>query len=491
MNTQKDPNAKEGMRIKLISMVDDPNPIPAGMEGTIILIDDMGVIHVNWDNGRRLGVIYGVDEYILEPALENVFDKISEDDSGKKAVKTAIKKTPSVVNKSMPSTTKMPSDIKGSIKKSGIKTDKVTKNFKSANIPDVKVESEEDITEITGAGGAGGATSSGPYVGPMGATKPTFGAGPLTSTGVAKPGPLHPKKKKKKIKENVFTKADLVKEITNMQDSGIDDTNKESWADKNSDGWRWNDTPLFEEGEIVDPLAKMKTTWDDSHLDISKDWDKVQKLKKEDLLRMVNNRINESKKGVKVDLEKGDEILTGKFKNRKDTVKKIGKNKENQPTVNDKPMLKFKIPKLKEKEVKEEEQPIEEETTFGSVFPGGNFPVVPAFAAQKGQWRTAKKPIWKGGKIVQKVENSGVLNPVNEANTVKYNPQGKIVKIKKKCTKFPYCSQGAVDKPLNLSNTITEPGSYVEEQLMKNVHEVAMMTGKSFQEVYNIIKKSL
>jgi hypothetical protein len=83
------------------------------------------------------------------------------------------------------------------------------------------------------------------------------------------------------------------------------------------------------------------------------------------------------------------------------------------------------------------------------------------------------------------------LNPVNEANTVKYNPQGKIVKIKKKCTKFPYCSQGAVDKPLNLSNTITEPGSYVEEQLMKNVHEVAMMTGKSFQEVYNIIKKSL
>ena len=116
--------------------------------------------------------------------------------------------------------------------------------------------------------------------------------------------------------------------------------------------------------------------------------------------------------------------------------------------------------------------------------------MVPAFAAQKGQWRTAKKPIWKGGKIVQKVENSGVLNPVNEVNTVKYHPQGKIPKIKKKCTKFPYCSQGAVDNPLNISNKVTEPGTYVE-QLMKNIHEVAKQTGKSFQEVYNIVKKSL
>ena len=488
MNTQKDLNAKEGMRIKLTSMVDDPNPIPAGTEGTIILVDDAGIIHVKWDNGRTLGVIPGVDEYVLEPALENIFDKINEGDT-QKAVKDAIKKTPSIVNKSMPKPVKMSSTVKSSMKSSGIKAGQVTKNFKSANIKDVTVESEKEIQEITGAGGAGGATSSGPYVGPMGATKPTFGAGPLTSTGVAKPGPLHPnKKKKKKVKENIFTKADLVKEITNMQDTGIDDTNKESWADKNSDGWKWNDTPIFEGGEITDLLAKMNTTWDDEHLDISKEWDKVQKLKKEDLLRMVKNRINESKKGVKVDLEKGDEILTGKFKNRKDTVKKIGKNKENQPTVNDKPMLKFKISKLKEKEVKEEEQPIEEETTFSSVFPGGNFPVVPAFAAKKGQWRTAKKPIWKGGKIVQKVENSGVLNPVNEANTVKYNPQGKIVKIKKKCTKFPYCSQGAVDNPLNISDKVTEPGSYVEEQLMKNIHEVAKQTGKSFQEVYNIVK---
>ena len=56
---------------------------------------------------------------------------------------------------------------------------------------------------MTGAGGAatGAPSSSGAYVGPMGATKPTFGVGPLTSKGVAKPGPLHSKKKRKKLKK--------------------------------------------------------------------------------------------------------------------------------------------------------------------------------------------------------------------------------------------------------------------------------------------------
>ena len=429
MNSQKDPHAKEGMRIKLISMDDDPNPIPAGMKGTIILVDDMGVIHVNWDNGRRLGVVPGADEYMLEPDLENVFDKINEGMSSSAAIKSAIKKTSSSVNTSMPKPVKVSSSISSSLKSSGIKTGQVSKNFKSANIKDVKVESEQDLEETTGAGGAGGGTSSGPYVGPMGATKPTFGKGPLNKkTGVAKPGPLHPKN------ENIFTKNQLVKEITYMKDH--------------------------------------------------------QKLKKEDILRMVKNRLDEVKKGVTIDLEHGDEILTGRFKNRKEKVKSIGKNDKNQPTVNKKPMLKFKIPKLNPKEEIKKEENIEETTTFGSVFPGGNFPVVPAFAAKKGEWRTAKKPIWKGGKIVQQVENSGVLNPVNEANKVKYNPQGKIVKIKKKCTKFPYCSQGAVDNPLNISNKVTEPGTYVE-QFYKNIHEVALETGKTFDEVYQMVKQRL
>jgi len=268
--TEKDPNAKEGMRIKLISMIDDPNPIPTGTLGTISLIDDAGIIHVKWDNGRRLGVIPGVDEYMLEPDLENVFDKINEE-SITKDFKAAVKKIPSEIQKSMPKmNTKPSSSVGGELKKLGIKTGQVTKNFKKANIKDIKVESEEEDTDYMEGGYA---AAVGAYVGPMGATKPTFGAGPLTSKGVAKPGPLHPKKekKRKKVKENIFTKSQLMKEVTNMQDSGIDDTNKEAWADKNSDGWRWNDEPVFDKGKIIDPLAKMDITWDDENLDISKD----------------------------------------------------------------------------------------------------------------------------------------------------------------------------------------------------------------------------
>lgn len=52
-----------GKRIKLISMRGDYDPIEPGTEGTIKYIDDAGTIHVNWDNGRRLGVIPNFDKY--------------------------------------------------------------------------------------------------------------------------------------------------------------------------------------------------------------------------------------------------------------------------------------------------------------------------------------------------------------------------------------------------------------------------------------------
>ena len=53
-------------RIKLISMNEDPNPVESGTMGTIVNVGG-GVINVEWDNGRRLGVVEGVDEYeILE-----------------------------------------------------------------------------------------------------------------------------------------------------------------------------------------------------------------------------------------------------------------------------------------------------------------------------------------------------------------------------------------------------------------------------------------
>ena len=48
---------------------------------------------------------------------------------------------------------------------------------------------------------------------------------------------------------------------------------------------------------------------------------------------------------VTIDLQVGDMILTGKFKNKRDIVKSIGVDGLGQPTVNGKPMLKFRIEK--------------------------------------------------------------------------------------------------------------------------------------------------
>lgn len=53
---------KAGMRIELIEM-DDPQAPPAGTYGTIIAVDDIGSLIVNWDNGCGLNAIPGKDKF--------------------------------------------------------------------------------------------------------------------------------------------------------------------------------------------------------------------------------------------------------------------------------------------------------------------------------------------------------------------------------------------------------------------------------------------
>ena len=49
---------------------------------------------------------------------------------------------------------------------------------------------------------------------------------------------------------------------------------------------------------------------------------------------------------MNIDLQIGDTILTGRFKNKKIVVKEFGVDDKGQPTVNGRPMLKFRIKKL-------------------------------------------------------------------------------------------------------------------------------------------------
>ena len=53
---------KAGMRIELIEM-DDTQAPPAGTSGTIIAVDDIGSLIVNWDNGSGLNAIPGKDRF--------------------------------------------------------------------------------------------------------------------------------------------------------------------------------------------------------------------------------------------------------------------------------------------------------------------------------------------------------------------------------------------------------------------------------------------
>ena len=49
-----------GRRVELIKMNDRQAP-PPGTKGTVVCVDDIGTIHVQWDNGSSLGVTFGED----------------------------------------------------------------------------------------------------------------------------------------------------------------------------------------------------------------------------------------------------------------------------------------------------------------------------------------------------------------------------------------------------------------------------------------------
>nr|DAP89909.1 MAG TPA: protein of unknown function (DUF4314) [Bacteriophage sp.] len=49
-----------GTRVELVQM-DDPQAPPIGTKGTVIGVDDIGSIVVDWDNGCDLSVAYGED----------------------------------------------------------------------------------------------------------------------------------------------------------------------------------------------------------------------------------------------------------------------------------------------------------------------------------------------------------------------------------------------------------------------------------------------
>lgn len=50
----------EGCRVELVKM-DDVQAPPLGTKGTVKYVDDIGTIHIKWENGSSLGAAFGED----------------------------------------------------------------------------------------------------------------------------------------------------------------------------------------------------------------------------------------------------------------------------------------------------------------------------------------------------------------------------------------------------------------------------------------------
>ena len=52
-----------GTQVELISMPEDPRPVPPGTRGEVMAVDDAGLLVMKWSNGRSLSLIPGVDQF--------------------------------------------------------------------------------------------------------------------------------------------------------------------------------------------------------------------------------------------------------------------------------------------------------------------------------------------------------------------------------------------------------------------------------------------
>ena len=60
------------MRVALLDMVEDPDPIDSGEQATVVGYDYAGSLMVSWDNGRNLSLIPEVDKYHVVSSPEEI-----------------------------------------------------------------------------------------------------------------------------------------------------------------------------------------------------------------------------------------------------------------------------------------------------------------------------------------------------------------------------------------------------------------------------------
>jgi len=64
-------------RVELISMDDPYTKLKPGERGSVILVDDIGTVHIRWDSGSMLGAALGADEIrVVTPVSDKVYAQI-------------------------------------------------------------------------------------------------------------------------------------------------------------------------------------------------------------------------------------------------------------------------------------------------------------------------------------------------------------------------------------------------------------------------------
>lgn len=320
-----DPMAKEGMRIRMIHM-DDERPVDEGLEGTIEKIDDLGTLHVRWDDGRLLGVIPNEDDYELLPSNEEQIDfDVFEGKEFKTSVATKNNKMAKKVNlnfkrelsklkprpkleskeeinggKAEGMTTKdlakkhdvsvkdIEKEIKVGVEIEMEHTDskKIAKEIAMdhiAEFPDYYTNKkyglkasekglEKDLEETTTAGAAGA------FVAPLGNKKDVVRKGFAKQLGtnvVSKGSMKNPLGKiytlSKKNESKIIKASDILKEMTTSASQKLRDKpgamDGDAWVGKN--GWERKDELLWPGGEIADVMAKLDIDWNDSDLTLT------------------------------------------------------------------------------------------------------------------------------------------------------------------------------------------------------------------------------
>lgn len=69
-----------GTRIMLLSMGNDPHPIEPDTRGTVKVVDDVGTLHCDFDNGRSLGIVPGEDSFRKLTQEELAEEQETQDD---------------------------------------------------------------------------------------------------------------------------------------------------------------------------------------------------------------------------------------------------------------------------------------------------------------------------------------------------------------------------------------------------------------------------